>query len=157
MDGRRPVWHARTVRKYWTGAHSKHRLLVHLVFIPKYRRRILIGNVAVRLKQLWYEAAQMRRWWISELNIQRDHAHMLVQYRADESVAEVAQTLKGGSSMIIRREFPELEEWTWEGGFWADGYFAESVGTAQEEMIRRYIREQAQHGPSMPHLRSRGL
>ena len=51
MDGRRPVWHARTVRKYWTGAHSKHRLLVHLVFIPKYRRRILIGNVAVRLKQ----------------------------------------------------------------------------------------------------------
>lgn len=145
------------MRKYWTGAHTKHRLLVHLVFIPKYRRRLLIGKVAVRLRSLWYEAAEVNRWWVSEMNIQREHVHLLVQYRADESVAQVVQKLKGGSSLFLRREFPELEEWTWEGGFWADGYFAESVGTSQEEMIRRYIREQAQHGPSMSPVRSRGL
>jgi putative transposase len=138
------------VRKYWTGAHSKHRLLVHVVFVPKYRRRVLLGKVAVRLRALFYEAATMNRWWISEMNLQRDHVHLLVQYHASESVAEVVQKLKGGSSLILRREYPELEEWLWGGGFWADGYFAESVGTAQEEMIRRYIREQAQHGPSMP-------
>ena len=145
------------MRKYWTGAHSKHRLQVHLVFIPKYRRRVLIGKVAVRLRQLWYEAAEVNRWWIAELNIQQDHAHLLVQYRADESVAEVVQKLKGGSSMILRREYPELEEWTWDGGFWADGYFADSVGTAQEDMIRRYIREQTKHGPGMPPGTSPGL
>ena len=117
----------------------------------------MIGKVAVRLRSLWYEAAEVNRWWVSEMSIQRDHAHLLVQYRADESVAQVVQKLKGGSSMFLRRDFPELEEWTWEGGFWADGYFAESVGTSQEEMIRRYIREQAQHGPSMPSVGSRGL
>lgn len=138
------------MRKYWTGAHSKHRLLVHVVFVPKYRRRVLLGKVAVRLRTLFYEAATVNRWWISEMNIQRDHVHLLVQYRASESVAEMVQKLKGGSSLILRREYPELEEWLWDGGFWADGYFAESVGTAQEEMIRRYIREQAQHGPSRP-------
>ena len=130
---------------------------MHLVFIPKYRRRVLLGKVAVRLRSLFYEAAEANRWWIVEMSIQRDHVHLLVQYRADESVAQVVQRLKGGSSMIVRREFPELEEWLWDGGFWADGYFAESVGTAQEEMIRRYIREQAQHGPSMSPRRSPGL
>ena len=102
------------MRKYWTGAHSKHRLQVHLVFVPKYRRRVLLGKVAVRLRSLLYEAAEANRWWISEMNVQRDHVHVLMQYRADESVAGVAQKLKWGSSLYLRREYPELEEWTWE-------------------------------------------
>ncbi len=141
---------------YWTGAHTKHRLLYHLVWIPKYRKRILLGKVVVRLDELFREAAHVNRWVIRELNIQRDHVHMLIQVEPRVSVAKVVQVLKGGTSIKIRREFPELEEFLWGDSFWADGYFAESIGTVQEEMIRKYIREQ-QRDQSMPKGRNPGL
>jgi len=57
-------------------------------------------------------------------------------------VAHAVQHVKGGTSFKLRREFPELEEFLWGDSFWADGYFAESVGRVQEEIIRKYIREQ---------------
>ena len=156
LSGRRQIWHALVMRKYWTGAHTKHRLQYHLVWIPKYRKRVLIGKVAVRLKGLFYEAAQVNRWYIHELSIQRDHVHMLIQIGPDINVARAVQLLKGGSSFRLRKEFPELEEFLWGDSFWADGYFAESVGIAKEEMIRKYIREQ-RDDQSMPRPRSRGL
>ena len=58
-------------------------------------------------------------------------------------MARAVQFLKGGTSVKIRKEFPELEEFLWGDSFWADGYFAESVGITQEEMIRKYIRDQS--------------
>jgi putative transposase len=81
---------------------------------------------------------------------------MLIQVEPRVSVAKVVQVLKGGTSIKIRREFPELEEFLWGDSFWADGYFAESIGTVQEEMIRKYIREQ-QRDQSMPKSRNPGL
>ena len=142
--------------KYWLGAHTKHRLQYHLVWIPKYRKRVLLGKVAVRLQELFREAAHVNRWVIHELNIQRDHVHMLIQVEPSVSVAQVVQILKGGSSIKIRQEYQELEEFLWGDSFWADGYFAESIGTVQEEMIRKYIREQ-QQGQSLPKGRNPGL
>ena len=142
--------------KYWTGAHTTHRLQYHLVWIPKYRKRVLLGKVAVRLEELLREGIQLNRWVVHELNIQRDHVHMLLQVEPNVSVAKVVQVLKGGTSRKIRQEFPELEEFLWGDSFWADGYFAESIGTVQEEMIRKYIREQ-QHDQSMPKGRNPGL
>ena len=76
-----------------------------------------------------------------------DHIHMLVQLKPDMSLAKIVQYFKGGSSKIIRQEFPKLEEFLWGDSFWADGYFAETVGIAQEEMIRRYIKEQTSSMP----------
>ena len=143
--------------KYWTGAHTKHRLQFHLVWVPKYRKRVLIGKVAGRLKSLLYEAASVNGWKMQEMNIQQDLVHLLVQMGPDISVAKAVQFLKGGTSFKLRKEFPELEEFLWGDSFWADGYFAESVGTAQEEMIRRYIRDQKNDGQSMPQGGSRGL
>jgi len=71
-----------------------------------------------------------------------DHVHMLIQIKTNESVAHVVHILKGGSSRIIRKEFPELEEFLWGDSFWADGYFAETVGQLNEATIRSYIRMQ---------------
>ena len=135
--------------KYWTGSHTKHRLQYHLVWIPKYRKRVLLGKVAVRLNELFREAAQVNRWVIHELSIQRDHIHMLIQVEPRASVSRVVQLLKGGTSLKIRQEFPKLEEFLWGDSFWADGYFAESIGTVREEMVRKYIREQ-QRDQSVP-------
>ena len=128
--------------KYWTGAHTKHRLMYHLVWIPKYRKRILKGAIAVRLKELLEECADINRWKIQELNIQVDHVHMLVQLKPSISVSYAVQLLKGGSSIIIRKDFPELEEFLWGDSFWSDGYFVETVGKLDETKIRAYIQNQ---------------
>jgi len=77
------------------------------------------------------------------MSIHDDHVHIIIQTNPKDSVAEVAQILKGGTSLVIRKEFPELEEFLWGDSFWADGYFAESVGKVDEEVVKRYIRSQS--------------
>jgi len=113
-----------------------------MVWIPKYRKRVLKGKIAVRLKRLLYEGCKINDWWISELSVQEDHIHIIIQLNAADSVAGAIQKLKGGTSRIIRKEYPELEEFLWGDSFWADGYFAETVGTVNEEVIRKYVRDQ---------------
>jgi putative transposase len=131
-------------KRYWSGAHTKHRMLYHIVWIPKYRKRVLIGQIATRVEELLRECAEINRWYIDELNIQRDHVHMLVRLRPDVSVSKVVQLFKGRSSYEIRREFPELKEFAWgtTKSFWSDGFFVETVGQVNEAKIREYIRNQ---------------
>lgn len=128
--------------KYWKGSQTKHRLMYHLVWIPKYRKRVLKGRIAERVTELLHECADMQRWKIEELNIQTDHVHVLVQMRPEVSVSKMVQLFKGMSSKVIREEFPELKEFLWGNSFWADGYFAETSGQVNEERIREYIRNQ---------------
>ena len=127
---------------YWTGAHTKHRHMYHIVWIPKYRKRVLRGNIATRIEELLRECAMMNKWEIHELNIQVDHVHMLVQLRPNVSVSNAVQYFKGGSSKVIRKEFPGLQEFLWGDSFWADGYFSETVGKVNIETVREYIKNQ---------------
>ena len=127
---------------YWSGAHTMHRLRFHLTFIPKYRKRVLEGTVAKRIQELFEEACEVMEWELHELSVQPDHVHLLIQINPRNSVSEVARRLKGGSSKVIRSEFPDLTEFLWGDSFWSDGYFAESVGQREEQVIRRYIQNQ---------------
>ena len=61
---------------YWTGSHTKYRLMYHLVWLPKYRKRILEGKIKDRLKELLFECSDINGWKIVELNIQVDHVHL---------------------------------------------------------------------------------
>src|SRR5436190_13967537 len=115
---KRWIWHNKRMN-YKTGAHTKYRLMYHLVWIPKYRKRILKGKIAKRLSELFRECCDMNDWIIEELNIQPDHVHMMVQLKTTTSVSSAMQYLKGGSSRIIRKEFPELEEFLWGDSFWS--------------------------------------
>ena len=127
---------------YWTGAHTKHRHMYHIVWIPKYRKRVLKGEIARRIKELLEECAETNRWEIHELNIQLDHVHLLVQLRPNISVSRAVQFFKGGSSKKLREEFPELQEFLWGDSFWADGYFSETIGQVNMDVIREYIKNQ---------------
>ena len=130
--------------KYWSGAHTKHRLRFHLVFVPKYRKRVLDGKVAVRLEQLLRQACEVNRWNLEELAIQPDHVHLLVQIQPQFSVSQVMRLLKGGTSRVLRAEFPELAEFLWGSSLWAAGYFAATVGVVEGSVITDYIRAQQQ-------------
>lgn len=118
--------------------------MYHLVWVPKYRKRVLNGKIAKRLKELLREACEVNEWSVEEMEVMEDHVHLLVQTKPRESVSYVVQILKGGSSKVLREEFLELEEFLWGDSFWQDGYFAESVGKKNESVIRNYIKEQRQ-------------
>lgn len=127
---------------YWSGAHTTHRLRFHLVWVPKYRRRVLEGAIATRLTELLQQACVVNAWELHELSVQPDHVHLLLQIPPRFSVSKVVNLLKGGSSRLLRKEFADLEEFLWGDSFWCDGYFAETVGQTEEGVIRRYIRNQ---------------
>jgi putative transposase len=128
--------------EYWKGAHTKHRHMYHIVWIPKYRKRVLKGRIGKRIEELLRQCAEMNRWQIHELNVQLDHVHMLIQLVPSISVSKAVQLFKGGSSRVIREEFPDLEEYLWGDSFWCDGYFSETVGQVNWETLRSYIQNQ---------------
>ena len=102
--------HDLAMAKYQTGSHTKHRLQYHLVWIPKYRRRVLRGKMVIRLRKLLYKACRINKWWTSELSIQEDHVHLIIQTKPDDSVAEVVHRLKGGTSRVTRRMKHEISQ-----------------------------------------------
>ena len=130
------------MREYWTGAHTKHRNMYHLVWLPKYRRKVLKGRVKIKVEEVLRQCADVNRWEIQELNIQVDHVHLLIQLPPSISVSDAVQRLKGLSSRVVREELPEIKQYLWGKDFWADGFFSETVGYCSEETILNYIRNQ---------------
>ena len=130
------------MKEYWTSAHSKFLLMIHIVWIPKYRKRVLKGKIKTRIEELLQECAEFNNWKIEELNVQEDHVHMLLKFRPDKSLSKIVQLFKGKSSRIIRKEFPDLKEFYWGSNFWAEGYFAETVGSVTFDTIKAYVKNQ---------------
>ena len=114
----------------------------HAAGVRNSRKRILEGRLARRIEELLRECADVNRWKIEELNIQKDHVHMVLQFRPDVALSKMVQLFKGKSSKIIRQEFSELKEVYWGNSFWADGFFAETVGKVDLEVIKAYVRNQ---------------
>ena len=126
----------------WKSAHSIHRLCYHIVFIPKYRKHIMQGRLCQRMSELIYEAAKINKWFVHEFEIKEDHVHIMIQLPPTITVAKAVMYMKGGTSRVIRQEFPELREWLWGDSLWQDGYFAETSGKVDEKKLREYIRKQ---------------
>ena len=115
----------------------------HFVWIPKYRKRLLEGLIKERLLELLSECAEINQFEFLEMSIQPDHVHLLMSAKPRYAPAEIMRLIKGGSSRIIRQEFPELQEFLWGDSFWADGYFVSTHSTVTEDIIKDYIRNQA--------------
>ncbi len=114
----------------------------HFVWIPKYRKRVLSGAVKDRLAGLLSECAEINQFEIMELSIQIDHVHLLLSAKPRYSPSDIMHLIKGGTSRMIRQEFPELEEFLWGDSFWADGYFVSTHSIVSESVIRNYIKNQ---------------
>ena len=138
---RKQNWHDLCMR-YKTGSSTKHRVKLHIVWCPKYRRRVLKGAVKRRIIELMEEASEINGWEIEELAVQEDHVHIFIQISPRDRISEVVQRLKGGSSRKIREEYPELEEFLWGDSLWGDGYFVETIGDKNERIMKEYIRSQ---------------
>ena len=130
------------MRHYRLGAHTKSDLKVHVVWIPKYRKPVLTGDLALRVRDVIRQIASEHELEILSGKVARDHVHVFLSHRPTQDVAQIMQWLKGISSRVLLQEFPRLRKQLWGRHFWARGYLAISSGTITDEMILAYIQEQ---------------
>ena len=130
------------MRLYKLGAHTKTDLKVHLIWIPKYRKRALTGQVAIRTRDLLRQIALEHEIDIITGKVSSDHVHMFISYPPTQNVSKIMQWLKGISSRILLSEFSHLRRQFWGRHLWARGYLAVSSGNITDEMIHQYIQEQ---------------
>ncbi|MEK7408885.1 MAG: IS200/IS605 family transposase [Acidobacteriota bacterium] len=88
---------------------------VHLVWIPKYRKAVLTGEVALRVRDLLRQIAAEQELEIMSGKVARDHVHLFLSYRPHQGVSQITQWLKGISSRVLLQEFPHLRKKFWEG------------------------------------------
>ncbi len=130
------------MRRYKFGAHTKTDLKVHLIWIPKYRKRVLTGQVAVRARDLLRQIAMEHELDVISGKIASDHVHMFIGYRPTQNISKIMQWLKVISSRILLSEFTHLRKQFWGRHLWARGYLAVSSGNVTDEMIQQYIEDQ---------------
>jgi putative transposase len=129
--------------RYSYSSHTVFNVNYHLVWCPKFRRKVLIDEVEIRLKEILYEQAKKYGCEIKEMKIMPDHVHLFVSCRPIHSPHNIVQKLKGLSSRILREEFPHLKKRI--PTLWTRSYFCETVGHISEERIKKYIEQQKAH------------
>lgn len=128
--------------RYESSSHTFYRCQYHIVWTPKYRLKILKGNVGKEVYRSIYVFSSMKKCKVVELNVQIDHVHVVVRMPPNLSVSNYVGYVKGRTAIKLFTKFPYLRKnKLWGNHFWQRGYFVDSVG-ANEEVIRRYVKYQ---------------
>ncbi len=139
------------MQRYRTGSHTRYDLKVHLVWIPKYRKKILTGAVGIAVRDLIRQICTENDLEIVSGKVAPDHVHLFLSIPPEYAVSKVAQLIKGKSSYKILATFPHLRKLYWGRHFWGRGYLAVSSGNITDEVIQQYIEQQEgeaiHHGP----------
>ncbi len=127
--------------EYQTLQHTKWECKYHVVFIPKYRRKALFGELRRNLGTVFRMLTEQRESRVEEGHLMPDHVHMLLSIPPKYSVAQVVGYIKGKSAIHIARTYMNVRRNFVGQHFWARGYFVSTVGR-DEEVIRKYIQDQ---------------
>ena len=126
------------------GAHTVYQLGYHFVWIPRYRRRVLVGAIAERLDELIRAICAARDWEVEALSIQADHVHLFVSCTLADAPARVMNVIKSITARELYAAFPALRRTHWGGQLWADGHYVGSAGDhVTSDLIQRYIKYQS--------------
>lgn len=125
-----------------TGRHVVHQLHAHLVFVPRYRRKVFDIDALEKLRNYFRVVCADFETDLSEFNGEADHVHLLVQYPPKIALATLVNSLKGVSSRRLRLDRPDIARRYWRGGLWSASYFIASVGGAPLSVLKTYIEGQ---------------
>jgi putative transposase len=117
-----------------------YRCTFHVVWCPKYRRKVIDGAMDVRLKEIIREVCAERDAPIVELETMPDHVHLLVSCDPQYGIHRLVKQIKGRSSRLLREEFPYLKSRM--PTLWTNSYFVATVGGATLEIVKRYVENQ---------------
>ena len=116
----------------------------HVVWCPKYRKRILTGTVCDTLKQCLSVLCEERGWPIITSEIQPDHIHLFLSIPPSTAVCDAVKILKGSTARRLFTVHPELKQQLWGGHLWSPSYYVGTAGNVSAETIRHYI-ERTEH------------
>ena len=131
-------------KEYVSKNHSKFLLKYHVIFVCKYRRKILIGNIATCVKNILIDIANKSDFRLEVIETDKDHVHLLVNSDPKDSPLQIVRRLKQESTKRLWLLYPEiLRKWFYrERTLWTDGHFVSSIGNVSQETVRKYIESQ---------------
>jgi len=127
------------MKNYRKTSHAVYDLKVHMVWITKYRKPVLFGDVAARLRDLIREICKSMDIEILKGHVSKDHVHLFVSLPPYQSVSQVMGRIKGKTSRKLLSEYRRLAREFWGRHLWARGYFAATSGNVTDEVIMQYI------------------
>jgi putative transposase len=136
---------------YESLSHTKWDCKYHVVFIPKYRRKVLYGELKQYLGEVFRRLALQKESRIEQGHLMPDHVHMMISIPPKYAVSQVVGFIKGKSAIHLARTYGERKRNFVGQSFWARGYFVSTVGR-DEEAIREYIKNQEQEDKRLDQL-----
>ena len=143
--------------KLHIAAHTVYKTQYHIVWVTRYRRKILVHGIAERLRVILQEVRKFHPdWFIEEIGIDVDYVHLHMVIPPKYAVSKVVATLKAMTSKELWKKFPHfLPKVYWDGqGIWTQGFFVSTVGI-NESIIRRYVRYQGEQDTGQAQLEFR--
>ena len=130
---------------YKRGGHSKYSMKAHMIFVTKYRKKLFGSNeLKSDIKQHLYDAAKRYGYAIIQMETDKDHVHILLEYSPAVSVSNIVKQLKQYSTYQMWQQHRKyLSTYYWKCNIlWSDGYFACSIGQVSQKIIEKYIQNQ---------------
>lgn len=127
-------------KKYHRKSHRVFSCYYHVVFCPKYRRKVLTGKVNKRTKELITEKQEDYGYILHEMEVMSDHVHLLIDVDPKVGIAKVIGQIKGFLSSQLRKEFPSLKSRL--PCLWTRSYFISTVGSVTLSVVKKYIENQ---------------
>ena len=124
---------------YRKGSHTLYDCTYHIVWVTKYRYKVLVGDLGRRVKDIVQEVSQDNAAQIIRGRVGANHVHIYVSVPPYQSISKYVQLMKGKSSRKIQQEFPEIRKRYWGRHLWASGYFVRTSGNVTDKMVKDYI------------------
>ena len=127
-----------------TNSHSVFLLYYHLVFVVKYRRKVIDDVVSDRLKEIFLYIAPKYNVTLQEWNHDKDHVHILLKSHPNTELSKFINAYKSASSRLIKKEYPVIKKALWKEYFWSRSFCLVTSGGAPLEVFKRYIESQGE-------------
>jgi putative transposase len=125
--------------------HNRHcvfNIHAHLVFVTKYRKTVFEKKHIEYLKTVIEKICKDFESELIEIDGEKDHIHLLINYPPKHSLSKIVNSLKGVTSRRLKKQFPEFEKYYWKNVLWSPSYFAGSCGGASIDIVKKYIQSQ---------------
>lgn len=134
-------------QEHWITARGcVYNIYYHMVWSTKYRKKLLVNEIAERLKELHTQIANKRGITLREQEIMADHVHLFVSAHPKFSPSQMTKIFKGITAKVLFEEFPELRLQAWRGHLWNPSYYVGTMGDVTKEVIEKYIKMQREEG-----------
>ena len=130
------------MENYRKSSHCTYDIKYHIVWITKYRKPVIIGQIAYRTREIIRMVCETNEVQIIAGHVGKDHIHLLVSVPPHISASKLVQYIKGSTSRKLQMEYKELNKQFWGQHLWARGYFVASSGNVTDEIIAQYIKDQ---------------